>query len=697
MPSLRSEFGSPFVSRVTRQALDHPRRAIAIAVFLAVVAAIFVSSMDRALRTDRTDYDDPSSASVAARTTFAHAVGHGAEPGVLAAAPLAEAPRVEETIRADPAIAAVAIRHRPGSSNVLLIAYFKPLSAAREQEAFGRIRDAVRTSTGAKLGGVVAFNEDANRISGADIYRVELVALPLLFLVLAFALRSVRLAVTMICIGVLSMLLSMLLLRVVASWLGISVFAVNLEVALALGLVIDYSLLTVARAREELLREGDPRAALEAATLPVGRTIVASGLILVAAMATLGVFPQRFLYSMAVAGVLAVCSSCAVSVYVLPAILSLRPGWLAGRQGQAIAAAALDGRNRWFRLAQLVRRHPVPVLLACVAVLAALIVPFAGLRFTGVNETALPTSAESRQVDDLLQRQMSEARAETMFAMLPAATPARRQDRLVAGLRELPGVAAAHRLPSRTGGVAISVQTRFDSLTPRAQRLTGEARALLAPEKGLLGGPTPSFVDQRESIESRLPLVLALLFGGALVLVGLVLRSLVLPLKTFLLNLLTLGATLGFLVLVFQDGNFESLLGYRGQGAVDLTQPILLSVVAFGLMTDYSIFLLTRIRECYVDGATNGDAVVSGLGHTGRVISWAAVGVCTAIGALVFSEIIFIKQLGLGTAFAVALDATVVRCLLLPASMVLLGSWNWWLPRRWANVPGLAGSREGSR
>lgn len=690
--STDEEFGSRTIARVARESLDHPRRVITVALGLAIVAIFAASSLDGALRTDRTDYDDPGSESVAARQAFTAAVGHSPEPGVLAilTGPAAdtEGRTLAKLIGADSSVAAVEVKRGAGGSkgsSRLVVGYFRPQSATEDQEAFVRIRDTVHGASLARLGGAVAFNEDANRISSLDVLRVELVALPLLFLVLALALRSMRLAAVTLGIGVLTILISMLALRLAASLVGISIFAVNLQVALALGLVIDYSLLTVTRVREELITSSDPCTALKKATLPVGRTIFASALVLVAATATLAVFPERFLYSMALAGSFAVLSACAAGLYVLPAVLALKPHWLDGARGRAIATAALDGDNGWFALGKKVRRHPILVATVCVALLLVLIVPFTGLRFTGVNESELPTSAESRQVADQVQRDFPGSQGEAMFMTLPG--DAGSKARVLANrIGRLVGVKTVEELRSSAATSVLSIQTAYRALSENAERLSGQIRAAAVADEGELGGLTPAFVDQRKSIEEHLPLVAALLFGGALVLVGVVTRSLVLPVKTFLLNLLTLGATLGVLVLVFQRGNFEGLLGYKGQGAIDLTQPILLSVIAFGLMTDYSIFLLTRIREGYLGGATNDDAVVAGLGHTGRVITWAAVGVCTAIGALVVSQIVFIKQLGLGTAFAVGLDATVVRCLLLPASMILLGKWNWWLPWKTAGV-----------
>ena len=208
-----------------------------------------------------------------------------------------------------------------------------------------------------------------------------------------------------------------------------------------------------------------------------------------------------------------------------------------------------------------------------------------------------------------------------------------------------------------------------------------DIRAIDPPFAVAAGGEGASFVDLEDSVLDHLPLALAIIAAATLIVLFAFTGSVVLPLKAILMNMLTLSATFGFLVLVFQDGRFESLLDYTSQGAVEITQPIFLLAVVFGLSTDYNVFLLSRIKEARDDGASDGDAVAIGLQRTGRIMTAAAVLFCVAIGAFATSKMVFIKELGLGTAFALLVDATLVRALLVPSLMELLGRWNWWAPR----------------
>jgi len=218
-------------------------------------------------------------------------------------------------------------------------------------------------------------------------------------------------------------------------------------------------------------------------------------------------------------------------------------------------------------------------------------------------------------------------------------------------------------------------------LTERSQALVEDIRALEPPFAVAASGPTAAFIDLKDSVLDHLPVALAIIAIATILVLFLMTGSVVLPVKAVLMNALTLSATFGMLVLVFQDGRFEGLLGYTSQGALELTQPIFLLAVVFGLSTDYGVFLLSRIKEARDGGAADGDAVAIGLQRTGRIVTAAAVLFCVAIGAFATSEMVFIKELGLGTAFAVLLDATIVRALLVPSLMELLGRWNWWAPR----------------
>ena len=225
-----------------------------------------------------------------------------------------------------------------------------------------------------------------------------------------------------------------------------------------------------------------------------------------------------------------------------------------------------------------------------------------------------------------------------------------------------------------------------EPLGERAKELVEDVRAVTAPVPVRVGGETADFLDQQKALADSLPIALAILATTTLVILFLMTGSVVLPIKALIMNLLTLSAAFGLLVLIFQDGHLEGLLGFTSQGALESSQPVLLFAVAFGLSTDYGVFLLTRIKEAHDSGASNDEAVALGLERTGRIVTFAALLFVIAIGAFATSEIIFIKQLGVGTALAVLIDATIVRALLVPSLMRLLGDRNWWAPRPLARL-----------
>jgi RND superfamily putative drug exporter len=327
-------------------------------------------------------------------------------------------------------------------------------------------------------------------------------------------------------------------------------------------------------------------------------------------------------------------------------------------------------------------RRPVPVATASAAVLIALGAPFLSINFTGVDASVLPTSASARQVDDALKNEFPPSRASSAYVAV-AAPGAARADvaRYAQQLRGLRGAADVQG-PQPVGDNAwrIDVLPRGPALAAESKELVHDIRAVQAPFDVLVGGDTAAFVDQSASLADDLPLAVAIHVATTLLRLFAVTGSVVLPLKALVMNLLTLSATFGLLVLIFQDGRLEGLLGYTSQGALEQTQPILLAALAFALSTDYGVFLLTRIKEARDAGASNAEAVASGLERTGRLVTSAALLFCIAMGAFATSKIVFIKELGVGVALAVIIDATIVRGLLVPSLMRLLGDWNWWAP-----------------
>jgi RND superfamily putative drug exporter len=316
------------------------------------------------------------------------------------------------------------------------------------------------------------------------------------------------------------------------------------------------------------------------------------------------------------------------------------------------------------------------------ALMIGLGLPFLGINFTGVNAGVLPPSASARQVDDALAREFPPNFASPIIVAIDAPRSARPEiEEYAAELRRLPGTAAVSEPAAVTDSFwRVDVIPRGRDLDDETLALVGDVRDADTELAALVGGQTANFVDERASIGAHLPYGLAILVGTTLLILFLMTGSVLLPIKTLVMNALTLSAAFGILVLIFQDGRFEGLLDYRSLGGVDLTQPLLIGAVAFALSTDYAVFLLGRIKEAYDRGLTNTEAVAFGLERTGRIVTAAAVLFSVAIGAFSTSEISFIKQIGVGVLVAVVLDATVVRGLLVPALMKLLGDLNWWAP-----------------
>ncbi|MGH3024946.1 MAG: MMPL family transporter, partial [Gaiellaceae bacterium] len=295
--------------------------------------------------------------------------------------------------------------------------------------------------------------------------------------------------------------------------------------------------------------------------------------------------------------------------------------------------------------------------------------------FTGIDASVLPTTASARIVDTALRRDFAPTASSPVYAAVPGGETQARA--YAAAVRRLPDAALVGK-PRREGPGVWEVQASSGTtfLSASAARLVRSMRAI--PGDALVGGGTAQFLDQKHTIGSRLPLGIVLICIATYLLLYLATRSLLLPLKALLMNALTLAATLGILVAVFQDGRLEGALAYRGQGALQLTVPVLLFAISFGLATDYGVFLLTRIREAWDAGLPNREAVAVGLERTGRIVTAAALLFCIAVGSFATSQVILIKEVGVGIALAVAIDASIVRALLVPSLMAILGRWNWW-------------------
>ena len=536
------------------------------------------------------------------------------------------------------------------------------------------------------LGGSAIARAQVNDQTAHDLKRAEMLVFPLLFALSLVFFRSVVAALLPLLVGALSILLTMLGLRVGSEFGDISIFALNVVTGLGLGLAVDYSLFVVSRYREELAQVGPGPEAIRRTLATAGRTVLFSSITVAGALASLLIFPQRFLYSMGIGGVMVALLAGAVALLVLPAVLALlgpRVNAIAPRRLQRAAEA--DARpaqaSGWYRLARTVMRRPALIAVIAATSLIALGIPFTGIQFTAVDASVLPSSNSARQVDDALKAGF-DIRRTTPITMVAQTAPGPRLERYLDELRAVPGVRAVSRGRSEAGLTLVDVIPQHGALSDEAQAALRGIRALDPPFTALSRGQTASLVDLKSSLAAHLPTALLVLGGLTIVVLFVMTGSVLLPFKALAMNLLTLSAAFGTLVLIFQDGRLENVLDYTSQGALEATQPIFLFAVAFGLSTDYGVFLLSRIKEARRAGRSNHEAVAVGLERTGRIVTAAALLFCIAIGAFASSQIIFLKELGVGTGLAVLIDATIIRALLVPSLMRLLGERNWWAPRR---------------
>ncbi|MEO8688971.1 MAG: MMPL family transporter [Solirubrobacteraceae bacterium] len=647
------------------------------------------------------DFDDPQAEAVLAAGDVERATGANASPDMLALVRLG-APA--DSVRAQAKLDRVAIafkdrgiasvgRYQRGGDRALVSkdgrsSYGVATFRSDSQGALDRVRDRLERIPGVTVGGRELAGEQVGEQVSKDIARAELLAFPILFLLSFLVFRSLVAALLPLAVGGATIMLSFLGMRFVNGAIEpMSIYALNLITGLGLGLAIDYSLFMVSRFREELERGLETAAALRATMATAGRTVLFSSITVAAALASLLVFPLRFLYSMGVGGLLCALMAALVSLTLLPAILAAlgpRVNALSPRRFQAALHrdASAERGGFWYRVSHVVMRRPVPIAAGAATLLIVLGIPFLGVKFTGVDASVLPRDHSARVVDDALTGEFPPSRTNPIFVAARGGP----RDRAAIGryarrLGALPGVVVTPRVQAARGLYRIDLAGRGRALDQQAKDLVRAVRAVDAPVPVRVGGQTAGFLDQQKALSDSLPIALVILATTTLVILFLMTGSVILPVKALVMNLLTVSAAFGLLVLIFQDGHGEGVLGFTSQGALESSQPVLLFAVAFGLSTDYGVFLLTRIKEAHDRGAPNEEAVALGLERTGRIVTFAALLFVIAIGAFATSQIIFIKQLGVGTALAVLIDATIVRALLVPSLMRLLGDRNWWAPK----------------
>lgn len=690
--------GSSEYLSVSTLVLRHPRLTLTLTTIFAVVALVLGGPVAGLLKTGRDNFEDRGSESALSREALVAAAGRSPEADIVV---LVEAARTldqrvldtQKRLAAIPEIATTVSPRQPqgrrlrtpdGRSSVIL-GYLRPMETQTAQDVSVRVSEEFRGLSGVSVGGPVLTTAQIRDQVSEDLRKAELLAFPLLFLLLLFVFRGLVAALLPLLVAVLSVLGTLLALRLAVQITDLSVFALNLITALGLGLAIDYSLFIIARYREEAAEHGYGHLALTRTLATAGRTVMFSSLTVALA---LSVFPQRFLMSMAVGGALVALVAGAAALLALPPALLLL--------GPRIDALSLRRSPRRPERSYSARRRPGVVAVVTGLALVVVGLPFADVRFTGFDATVLPESASSRQVADRVAESFPGDRTAPLIVAL------RSTDRFVAAeARErLFGVenAAAVSEPVRVGNglTRIDVYSTGPPLAEPSQRLVDGARQALTGLPAQITGEAARYRDSRAALNAALPVALGIVGVTTVALLFLMCGSVLLPLCALAMNLLTISAAFGVLVLIFQDGRLEGTLAYTSQGALDASQMVLLFVLVFALSTDYGVFVLGRIKEARDSGMPSREAVVAGMGTTGPLVTAAAVLFCVAIGAFATSEVVFIKEVGIGTAFAVLIDATVVRALLLPALMGVLGERAWAAPRLLRRLHGRFGLRESS-
>jgi RND superfamily putative drug exporter len=530
------------------------------------------------------------------------------------------------------------------------------------------------------VGGGPLLGDDMEAQAGKDLARAELFSTPVVLLLLLIVFGGLVAAGLPVLLMIAAVLSTMGLLLAVSLLTDISVYAVNIVTMLGLGLAVDYALLIVTRFREERAAvSGQADAALATAIArtfaTAGRTVTFSGLTVAAALAGLLVFPDDFLRSMGIAGLGVVLLDLAVALTLLPALLGLL-----GHRIRPAAVRASDGRV-FVSVARAVRSRPVLVLSVSTVLLIAAAAPFLGVRFDHADERSLPTSAPSRQLVELERdRFAGTSEREPVTVVARGTVPPAQLAQHTEQLRQIGGVAAVTVRPGVPGLTVLDVLPEPGAPVGVAEDLVAAVRAWPWPVPVEVTGDAATLVDYKAALRQRAPWALGILLLATWVLLFLFTGSVVLPVKAILTNLLSLGAGFGALVWVFQDGHLGALVGSEALGSLSITTPVLVFAIAFGLSMDYEVFLLGRIAEHHRSTGDNDLAVQEGLRSTGAVITQAALLMVVVFAAFVAGGFSPVKQVGFGLMLTVLIDATVVRMLVVPAFMTVMGRANWWSP-----------------
>ncbi|MBM3925420.1 MAG: MMPL family transporter [SAR202 cluster bacterium] len=550
-------------------------------------------------------------------------------------------------------------------------------------------------------GGIPIFSE-INDTSEEDLRRGEMLAVPLVLVALVFVFRGVVAAVIPVVVGAVGVSAALALLYFVAQGFDMSIFALNIASFLGLGLAVDYSLLTVSRFREELASRSKDEA-VEVAVATSGKTIVFSAVTSILGLASLLLFDFMMLRSLGVGGMLVIAVSMLAALTLLPSILAV-----VGTRVNAlpVLASRKQGRSYWRTLALGVMRRPLLVAIPLLALLVALGIPFLGVKLGSPWASVLPEESPSRQGWEVVEEELGSGELSPVIIVAQFSGDAvgpellGRMQELVERLERDPRVARVESpldALSSTGGTPdltllrqfarsdtaiVRAYLRHSPVEEEAKDLVSDIRAI-DPGPGatlLVSGATADLMDSIDVMYADFPMAVAFVLVTIYVALLVLFRSVFLPLKATIMNMMSIFSSYGALVFIFQEGHLEGLLGFASEGSIEASVPIILFAILFGVSMDYEIFLLSRVKERYDATGDNTRSVAEGLEATGPVITSAALVLVLVALAFATADVIIVKALGVGTAIAVFLDATVVRAFLVPALMRIMDRWNWWAP-----------------
>jgi putative drug exporter of the RND superfamily len=530
--------------------------------------------------------------------------------------------------------------------------------------------------------GTGVFAHAINTKISEDLKLSESISIPLTFILLIFVFGGLVASAMPLLVGVSAILGSFLVIYLLTFVTGVSIFALNLITGLGLGLGIDYALLIVNRFREELHAGRSVDESIKRTVNTAGKTVFYSGLTIVITLAALVLFPQMFLKSFGYAGVTVVVMAVLGALVALPALLAIlgtRIDKLVVRKSSITPKE--DGR--WAQTARFVMRRPVAVVMLSLIVLTVLAAPIKNIVFSQVDSRVLPASNSAAFASKIISDRFPGQEGNPIEIIVPnGATMGTQINQYTNEIAQVPGIVRIGDSQVSGNDVRVTAIHSMGPRTPAAEVLIKEIRKIRAPEGTLIGGVAADYADTQIGIAKTMPWALLWIAIGVLILLFVFTGSIILPIKAIILNILSLGATLGVITWIFVDGHLKWLVGdFTVTGSVDTGSIILVAVVAFGLSMDYEVFLLSRIKEEHDAGRSNVESVATGLQRSARIITAAAGLLAIVFASFMLSGVTSIKMLGFGVAFAILLDASLVRALLVPALMRLFGERNWWAPK----------------